>query len=150
MSTVAGIDVSPDHFIGGERVASPERFRDLSPIDEAPLAEVARGGRARGRPGGAAPRAAAFPAWAALGPAGRAPYLHRLADLIDANVERLARVECLDMAMLQRSLQARVIGRGARNYRSYADLAAAYEERVWASNGTGEPRDPHAERARPS
>ena len=30
------------------------------------------------------------------------PYLHRLADLIDANVERLAEVECLDMAMLLR------------------------------------------------
>jgi betaine-aldehyde dehydrogenase/5-carboxymethyl-2-hydroxymuconic-semialdehyde dehydrogenase len=53
---------------------------------------------------------AAFPAWAALGPQGRAPYLHRLADLIDANVERLAEVECLDMAMLLRSLRARVIG----------------------------------------
>src|ERR1700709_392228 len=40
------------------------------------------------------------------------------------------------MAMLERSLKARVILRGARNYRSYADLAAAYEERVWSSNGT--------------
>ena len=83
MSTVAGIDVSPDHFIGGERVASPERFGDRSPIDEAPLAEVARGGE---READLAVRAAqaAFPAWAALGAAGRAPYLHRLADLIDA------------------------------------------------------------------
>ncbi len=63
-------------------------------------------------------------------------YLHRLADLIDANVERLAIVECIDMAMLLRSLKARLINRGARNYRSYADLAVAYEERVWASNGT--------------
>src|SRR6185312_4198195 len=52
---------------------------------------------------------AAFPEWAALGAAGRAPHLHRLADLIDANVERLATVECLDMAMLERSLRARVI-----------------------------------------
>ena len=78
----------------------------------------------------------AFPAWAALGPAGRAPYLHRLADLIDANVDRLAAVECEDMAMLLRSLRARVIPRGARNYRAYADLAVAYEERDWHSNGT--------------
>ena len=68
--------------------------------------------------------------------AGRAEYLHRLADLIDANVERLAPVECVDMAMLLRSLKARLINRGARNYRSYADLAVAYEERVWDSNGT--------------
>ena len=135
MSTVAGVDVSPEHFIGGERVASDARFEDRSPIDGALLAVVARGG---GREVDLAVRAAAgaFPEWAALGPAGRAPYLRRLADLIDANIERLATVECLDMAMLERSLRARVIGRGARNYRSYADLAAGYEERVWSSNGT--------------
>jgi acyl-CoA reductase-like NAD-dependent aldehyde dehydrogenase len=135
VSTVAGIDVSPDHFIGGQRLASPDRFEDRSPIDSALLAEVARGGE---HEADLAVRAAqaAFPAWAALGAAGRAPYLHRLAELIDRNIDRLAAVECLDMAMLERSLRARVIARGARNYRSYADLAAAYEERVWSSNGT--------------
>ena len=78
----------------------------------------------------------AFPAWAALGAAGRATHLHRLADLIDANVDRLAAVECADMAMLLRSLRARVISRGARNFRAYADLAVGHEERVWESNGT--------------
>jgi len=132
---VAGIAVSTDHFIGGERVASAERFADLSPIDQRVLAEVSR---ATAGDVDRAVRAAhdAFPAWAALGPDGRAPYLHRLADLIDANVERLAAVECEDMAMLLRSLRARVISRGARNYRAYADLALAYEERDWRSNGT--------------
>ncbi len=82
------------------------------------------------------PPSARFPAWAALGAAGRAAHLRRLADLIDANVERLAAVECLDMAMLLRSLRARVISRGARNFRAYAELAAAHEERAWSSNGT--------------
>src|SRR5205807_3987755 len=33
-------------------------------------------------------------------------------------------------------LKARVIARGARNFRAYADLAAGYQERVWESNGT--------------
>jgi betaine-aldehyde dehydrogenase/5-carboxymethyl-2-hydroxymuconic-semialdehyde dehydrogenase len=99
------------------------------------LAEVARAGEAEVA---LAAQAAhdAFPAWAALGPAGRAEHLHRLADAIDANVERLAAVECADMAMLLRSLRARVIARGALNYRSYADLAVAYEERDWRSKGT--------------
>ena len=133
--TVAGIDVSPDHFIGGKRVASDTTFTDISPIDEQPLAEVARGG-----PGEAdlavAAAADAFPAWSALGPAGRAEHLRRLADLVHANVDRIAEVECLDMAMLLRSLKARVIARGARNFRAYADLAVAYEEREWSSNGT--------------
>ncbi|MGH3138299.1 MAG: aldehyde dehydrogenase family protein, partial [Gaiellales bacterium] len=119
MSTVAGIDVSPDHWIGGRRVASDERFEDRSPIDESLLAEVARAGEAEVDMAVAA-AAEAFPAWAALGPEGRGPHLRRLADLIDANIDRLATVECLDMAMLERSLRARVIARGARNYRSYA------------------------------
>ena len=135
MSIVTGIDVSTDHYIGGERVASAERFETISPIDQSVLAEVAR---ADADDVDRAVRAAheAWPAWAGLGPAGRALHLHRLADLIDANIERLAAVECADMAMLLRSLRARVIARGARNYRAYADLAVAYEERDWHSNGT--------------
>ncbi len=132
---VAGAQVSTEHFIGGERVASEATFADLSPIDAAPIAVVARGGDREAELAVSA-AAGAFPAWAALGADGRAGYLHRLADLIDANVERLAAVECVDMAMLLRSLRARVISRGARNFRAYADLAAAHEERVWESNGT--------------
>jgi acyl-CoA reductase-like NAD-dependent aldehyde dehydrogenase len=132
---VAGVEVSPDHFIDGKRVASDRRFEDISPIDAQVIAEVSRAGEAEVDQ---AVRAAqeAFPEWAALGPAGRAPYLHRLADLIDANVDRLAAVENADNAMLLRSLRARVIHRGARNYRSYADLAVRYEERDWRSQGT--------------
>jgi betaine-aldehyde dehydrogenase/5-carboxymethyl-2-hydroxymuconic-semialdehyde dehydrogenase len=135
MTVVAGVAVSPDHFVGGERVPSDERFEDRSPIDEQVLAEVARGGA---REIALAVEAAlgAFPGWAALGVSGRAAHLRRLADLIDANVERIAAVECLDMAMLERSLRARVVPRGARNFRAYADLAENHEERVWNSNGT--------------
>jgi acyl-CoA reductase-like NAD-dependent aldehyde dehydrogenase len=132
---VAGVEVSPDHYIGGERVASAQRFATINPYTQEVIAEVSRAGEAEVD---MAVRAAhdAFPGWAALGAAGRAPYLRRLADLIDENVESLAAVENMDMAMLLRSLRARVISRGARNYRSYADLAAAYEERDWRSQGT--------------
>jgi betaine-aldehyde dehydrogenase/5-carboxymethyl-2-hydroxymuconic-semialdehyde dehydrogenase len=134
-SRVAGIEVSTDHFIGGERVASDRRFESISPIDQSVLAEVSRADADDvDRAVHAAHRA--FPGWAALGPAGRAPYLHRLAESIEANIESLAAVECADMAMLLRSLRARVIARGARNFRAYADLAVAYEERDWRSNGT--------------
>ena len=133
--TVAGVEVSPDHLIGGERVAGDSTFTDISPIDGEPLGEIARGG-AHEADLAIAAATEAFPAWAALGAAGRAAHLRVLADLVDANVDRLAEVECRDMAMLLRSLKARVIGRGARNFRAYADLAAGYEERVWSSNGT--------------
>ena len=132
---VAGVEVCADHFIGGERVGSERRFPTISPIDQSVLAEVAR---ADGDDVDRAVRAAhaAFAEWAALGAVGRARHLHRLAELIERDVDALAAVECADMAMLLRSLRARVIARGARNFRSYADLAAAYEERDWRSNGT--------------
>jgi acyl-CoA reductase-like NAD-dependent aldehyde dehydrogenase len=133
--SATGIDVSPDHFIGGERVASEERFEVISPIDQAVIAEVSRGGPREVELAVEA-AAEAFPDWAALGASGRAEHLRRLADLIDRNIDRIATVECLDMAMLERSLKARVIARGARNFRAYADLAEAYQERVWESNGT--------------
>jgi betaine-aldehyde dehydrogenase/5-carboxymethyl-2-hydroxymuconic-semialdehyde dehydrogenase len=135
MALVAGVEVSTDHYIDGERVASAATFEDRSPLDGSLLARVSRGDAATAEAAVAA-AAAAFPAWAALGPDGRAVYLRRLADLIDASVERIAAVECLDMAMLQESLRLRVIARGARNFRAYADLAASYVERVWESNGT--------------
>ena len=38
--------------------------------------------------------------------------------------------------MLEESLRLRVISRGARNFRAYAELARDYEPRVWSSNGT--------------
>jgi len=132
---VAGVDVSTEHFIGGERVGSVSTFVDLSPMDAQPIAEIARGGEREASLAVEAAQAA-FPGWAALGASGRAAHLHRLAELIDENVDRLAVVECADMAMLLRSLRARVISRGARNFRAYADLAVAHEERVWESNGT--------------
>jgi acyl-CoA reductase-like NAD-dependent aldehyde dehydrogenase len=133
---VGGVDVPLDHYVGGARVGSATTFEDRSPIDwSLLLGEVARGDADTAAAAlGAA--AAAAPRWAALGVEGRAAILHRLADLIDAHTEELAIVECLDMAMLHESLRARVIGRGARNFRAYADLALAYEPRRWTSNGT--------------
>ena len=38
--------------------------------------------------------------------------------------------------MLEESLRLRVIPRGARNFRAYADLAVAYQARTWSSNNT--------------
>jgi acyl-CoA reductase-like NAD-dependent aldehyde dehydrogenase len=136
LANVGGVEVSVDHFIGGQRVASAQTFEDRSPLDwNVLLANVSRGDAAIADAAVAA-ACEAFPAWAALGPSGRLPYLQRLADLVDANVERIATVECLDMAMLEESLRLRVISRGARNFRAYAELAATYEGRDWSSNGT--------------
>ena len=133
---IDGVSVSPDHFIGGERISSPETFETRCPFDwDRKLADIARG-NAETAALAAEAATAAFPAWAALTAAERGAYLHRLADLIEANVEKLATVECLDMGMLLESLRLRVILRGAANFRNYADLATQHEERVWSSRGT--------------
>ena len=135
-SIIDGVTVSTGHFIDGAWISSPSTFEDRSPLDwSIKLADVARGNAATAN---AAVNAAvaAFPAWASLGARGRGDIMRRLADLIDANVESIATVECHDMGMLHESLRLRVISRGARNFRAYADLAEAYEERVWDSNGT--------------
>ena len=133
---IAGHSVSPDHYIGGRRVSSPDTFETRCPFDWSwKLADVARGtADTAAQAAEAATRA--FPAWAALSAAQRGTYLHRLADLIEANVETLAMIECLDMGMLLESLRLRVIARGAANFRNYADLATAHQERVWSSRGT--------------
>jgi acyl-CoA reductase-like NAD-dependent aldehyde dehydrogenase len=132
---VGGESVSVAHFIDGERVGSGESFTTISPIDERELGQVADAGPEEVDRAVRAAEAA-FGGWAALGAEERAAYLRRLADLIEENVERLATVECADMAMLLRSLRARVIARAALNYRFYGDLATSYEERDWRSRGT--------------
>jgi acyl-CoA reductase-like NAD-dependent aldehyde dehydrogenase len=133
---VNGFSVSTEHYIAGRRLGSPSTFEVRSPLDwDWKLADVARGDAATAD---AAVTAAveAFPAWAALTPEARAEHLHRLADVIDANTERVAQVETVDMAMRLQSLRERLVHRGAENLRNYADLAAQHEERVWSSKGT--------------
>src|SRR5436305_14283401 len=84
---VEGVSVPVDHYIGGRRVGSDERFEVRSPInwENWKLADVAAGDK---RTVDAAVEAArrAFPAWAGLGPQGRNDVLTRLADAIDAAV----------------------------------------------------------------
>src|SRR5437764_15469163 len=96
---VAGVEVPTDHYIGGERVPSARRFETISPIDQSVLAEVAR---ADSDDVDRAVRAAhdAFPEWAALGPVGRAVHLHRLAEMIEAQIDERAAVERGVMGMV--------------------------------------------------
>ena len=115
---------------------SAQTFEDRSPLDWSwKLADIARGDAQTAH---AAVTAAvvAFRQWADLGPAGRGEVLHRLADLIVANTEQVAAVETVDMGMLHESMRARLVARGAENFRLYADLAASHEERQWSSKGT--------------
>lgn len=133
---IEGVSVSMCHYIGGRRIDSTKTFETRSPNDwDRVLGHVARGDAAAADAAmGAATDAVAD--WAARGVQGRADLLHRLADLIDEHVEDIAVVETLDMAMNQESMRARLVHRGAENFRNYADLAVNHVERAWTSKGT--------------
>ena len=132
---IEGVPVSPDHQFGGRRVASARTFEDRSPLDwSLKLGDFARGDAASAEQAVTA-AVEAFPDWSAAGISERSACMHRLADLIEANVTSIARLECLDMAMLQESLELRVIPRGARI------LAPT---RTWPASTRGGPGAPTA------
>lgn len=118
-ATVAGVEVALDHWIGGERRPSRDAFVDTSPIDERPIAEVARGDAAVA---GAAVAAAqqAFDGWAATPPAERARILDGVADGVEARLEQLAALETADNGALLRSHRRSVMPRVAHNFRFFA------------------------------
>jgi aminomuconate-semialdehyde/2-hydroxymuconate-6-semialdehyde dehydrogenase len=119
-AVVEGVEVSTDHLVGGERLASSERFSDVSPIDEQVIAQVARGDAdtvdlAVAAAGGAAD------AWGRTPPKERAAVLHRIADGVEARIEELSVVETRDNGSLLRSHRRSVMPRVARNFRFFAD-----------------------------
>lgn len=127
--TVAGVEVSTDHWIDGRRVSSSERFETLSPIDGSHLADVASGGKAEADQAVDAARRA-FPAWAALGPEGRLPYLKRFAEGIRERANDLASVETMDNGSLLAGNLHRVIPRAAQNIGFFADWALTLQDHV--------------------
>jgi 5-carboxymethyl-2-hydroxymuconic-semialdehyde dehydrogenase len=124
---IEGIEVSTDHWIGGERVAAARGFDDVSPIDESVLAEVARGTAEDAGRAVAAAREGAE-AWGRAPAKERAEVLHRLADLIEEGVPQLAAVETRDNGSLLRSMRGSVMPRVARNFRFFADQLLELDE----------------------
>jgi aminomuconate-semialdehyde/2-hydroxymuconate-6-semialdehyde dehydrogenase len=131
MSTaiVEEVEVSTDHWIGGERVASGDTFRDVSPIDETTIAWVARGDAPVTDAAVAAARTA-FPGWAALAPKERASILHAVGEGIEKRALELAAVETRDNGSLLRSMQRSVMPRAGYNFHFFADelLALAHDD----------------------
>jgi len=119
---VAGVEVSADHWIGGKRVASKQKFADFSPVDGSHLGDLSAGGEAEADAAVAAARKA-FPAWAALGPKGRLPILKKFAEGIKARVNELAAVETMDNGSLLMGNVHRVVPRAAQNIEFFADWA---------------------------
>jgi 5-carboxymethyl-2-hydroxymuconic-semialdehyde dehydrogenase len=119
-AVIEGVEVSTEHWIGGERVGSPQAFADVSPIDETTLAEIARG-TAEEADRAVAAAQDALATWGRTPPKQRAETLHRIADLIEERVPQLAAVETRDNGSLLRSMRNSVMPRVARNFRFFAD-----------------------------
>jgi aminomuconate-semialdehyde/2-hydroxymuconate-6-semialdehyde dehydrogenase len=114
------VNVSTEHWIGGERVGSAAAVEDVSPIDERVLAQIARGGSREVDRAVDAARAATE-TWGRTPPTERAAVLHRIADLVEERIEQLAAVETRDNGSLLRSHRNSVMPRVARNFRFFAD-----------------------------
>ena len=119
---VEGVAIDTRHYINGQRVASESTYQNTSPIDGSFLGDISRGGKHEVDLAVAAAKAA-FPAWSALGPKERGKLLVRLAELIEENVETLARVETMDNGSLLRSHIRGVMPRAAMNIRFFAEWA---------------------------
>ena len=124
---VAGHLVSPDHYIGGQRIASAHTFELRSPIDQRVLGCISEG---LPEHVDAAIRAAqkAFPAWSALTAAQRKPYLDRFADEIGKRTEAFCNLESNDAGVLLSRMRHGVVPRAVLNIRYFAEHALQLQE----------------------
>jgi acyl-CoA reductase-like NAD-dependent aldehyde dehydrogenase len=125
---VAGVAVSPDHYIGGQRVPSGTHFDLFSPIDQQPLGRVAEGEATHVEAAIQAAQAA-FPAWAALTAAERLPVLERFADEIGRRADDFCRLESTDAGGLLSRMRHGVVPRAMQNIRWFAQHALGLQHR---------------------
>ena len=111
-------------FIDGRFVdaESGETQATLNPHDNSVIAEVAMAGHADVDKAVAA-ATKAFPAWSRMAAADRGRILLRLADLIEANAEELARLESLDTGHPLRDSRSLDVPRTAACFRYFGGMA---------------------------
>lgn len=126
---VAGVEISPEHYLDGRRVASATRFELRSPIDQSVLGEVCEAGPAEVDSAIAA-AARAFPAWAALGAQRRKPLLDRFAAEVGARADALCVVESNDAGVLLSRMRHGVVPRSMQNITWFAQHALTLQDRT--------------------
>jgi len=125
---VAGIAVSPDHYIDGRRVPSRETFELASPIDQRILGRVSAGLPEHVEAAIAAAQRA-FPAWSALSAAERKPYLDRFAEEIGKRADAFCQLESNDAGVLLSRMRHGVVPRAVLNITWFAEHALGLQER---------------------
>lgn len=92
---VAEVEVNLDHWISAKRIASNTTFADISPIDEQPITEIARGEELVAKLAVDA-AVTAIESWGGTSPEEPAGCLHAIADGVGARLDDLAIVETTD------------------------------------------------------
>jgi aldehyde dehydrogenase len=120
-----------DHFIGGKWVAptSGEYFDNISPIDGKAFAKAARGNKADIELALDAAHAA-FPSWSKTSPVLRSKLLNKIADIIEENLEMLARVETIDNGKALRETRAADLPLVIDHFRYFAGVIRADESSI--------------------
>ncbi|MFF1687852.1 MULTISPECIES: aldehyde dehydrogenase family protein [unclassified Streptomyces] len=117
-----------DHFIGGEYVppALGQYFENPSPVNGKPFTEIARGTEADVERALDAAHAAA-PAWGRTSPTARADILLKIADRMEANLEKLAVAETWENGKPVRETLAADIPLAIDHFRYFAGALRAQE-----------------------
>jgi len=125
------------HLIDGKPDAgNGQTFETHSPIDNAVIAKVARGGAAEIDRAAKAAMKAFRTGWSQTSGDERRKVLHRIADAIEARADEIALTECIDTGQPIRYMSKAAL-RGAENFRFYADRAPG------ANDGLSLPTDTH-------
>lgn len=120
-----------DHFIGGKWVAptSGEYFDNISPIDGMLFSKAARGNKADIELALDAAHAA-FPSWSKTSVAVRSKLLNKIADVIEENLEMLARIETIDNGKALRETRAADLPLVIDHFRYFAGVIRADESTI--------------------
>jgi len=117
-----------DHYINGQftKPSSGEYFDNISPIDGKVFTQAARG-NAEDVEKAIAAGWAAFPAWSKSSAASRSNLLLKIAQVVEDNLEYLARVETVDNGKAIRETRAADLPLVVDHFRYYAGVIRAEE-----------------------
>jgi aldehyde dehydrogenase len=120
-----------DHFIGGKWVAPSfgEYFDNISPIDGKVFTKAARGNKEDVEKAIDAAHEA-FKTWSKTSPAERSKVLNKIADIMEENLEMLARLETIDNGKALRESRAADLPLCIDHFRYFAGVIRADESTI--------------------
>jgi 5-carboxymethyl-2-hydroxymuconic-semialdehyde dehydrogenase len=125
---VAGVPVSPDHYIDGKRVPSEKSFELHSPIDQTLLGRVSEG-LAEHVESAIQAAQRAFLGWSRLDARERKVYLDRFAAEIGKRADAFCRLESTDAGVLLSRMRHGVVPRAMLNITYFAEHAITLQDR---------------------